>query len=304
MEEKENITLEEKMENINTELQANRHDLKKSINKANILKSDWMWVFLIMMSLGAGFSFNAPTTVGTIMLMIGIPSTIVTFIYGAIRYPMVERKIKELINKRDELTVSKDDLVDEFAIKEAKEIKVYSLEDMGLEEDLTVYEVSEKEFSEVQKKRLEYLKKLAEENPEEARRIATKDLLNAGAIPTDGELKSPYNDESKEKKLVLEERVPVKEAHKIINILLVAKDNLSLSTSNICRAIGISHTDLLMIENFEQSPSWDILIKYANYLGYELVIEKNGTLSCTPMPKQQPQMVKKLTRKPNDNKQD
>lgn len=41
-----------------------------------------------------------------------------------------------------------------------------------------------------------YLKKLAEDNPEEAKKIATESLIRSGIIDTNGKLKPPYNGEN------------------------------------------------------------------------------------------------------------
>ena len=63
----------------------------------------------------------------------------------------------------------------------------------------------------------------------------------------------------------------------IINTLAMERSILSISANQVAEAIGVSHTTIERIEHFKMNPSLDMIIKYADYLGYELSLEKKRT---------------------------
>jgi hypothetical protein len=195
MKEKENISIEQKCENLDS-IENNINYIEGKLNNYNSIRflSKRMLkvqpVLFAVMPLLCGLIFKDHLYGVAMGLTSGTAICGTATIFWGTTTLVSKKKIKEKNRELEQEKQLKQELEESLSNELSLKEELEQTEKVGLEEDLIVYEVSEKEFSELQKKRLEYLKKLAEENPEEARKIATKDLLNAGIVATDDELKS------------------------------------------------------------------------------------------------------------------
>ncbi len=208
MEENGNMSLEERIDIRESQIEDFKE--KEYITKRSIFV-DKIMVLIQPIIFGtcmlAGLSLKE---FGGLPITISVGATIsgsmgLAFGYLYIRDKKGLKKIREALKSLEE---EKEDLEKEYekergqayskdiGQKKEKKTIIYDVKDV---DNLTVSDIKSsdaKEFSEVQKKRLEYLKKLAEENPEEARRIVTEELIELGLINENGEFIPPYNEEN------------------------------------------------------------------------------------------------------------
>ena len=75
----------------------------------------------------------------------------------------------------------------------------------------------------------------------------------------------------------------------MISFLKNERKNSSITMNQLAKGVDVSHTSISRIENGQMSPTLEIFIKYADYLGYELkLVKKEKTKEEQPK-----QLVKK-----------
>ena len=67
------------------------------------------------------------------------------------------------------------------------------------------------------------------------------------------------------------------ESWEIINELKEERIKKNITMNQLAKQIGVSHTTISRIENGEMTPTFDILLSYANSLNYDIKLEKRFT---------------------------
>ncbi len=65
------------------------------------------------------------------------------------------------------------------------------------------------------------------------------------------------------------------ESWEIINELKEERIKKNITMNQLAKQIGISHTTISRIEKGEMTPTLDMILLYANALGYDLKLEKS-----------------------------